>query len=85
MVAPEVRRFPLGPQVGLDLHDAGTHVCGKTSWDQYLQVFEATVSSNGWDGITAALQLVSHLKGDDLNVALLVPHSSNHRNAPKRK
>ena len=33
MVATEVRRFPLGPQVGLDLHDAGTHVYGKTSWD----------------------------------------------------
>ena len=28
---------------------------GKTSWDQYRQVFEAIVSSNGWDGATAAL------------------------------
>ena len=46
---------------------------GKTSWDQYRQVFEAIVSSNGWDGVTAALQLVSHLEGDTLNVALLVP------------
>ena len=46
---------------------------GKTSWDQYSQVFEAIVSSNGWDGVTAALQLVSHLEGDALNVALLVP------------
>ena len=31
--------------------------------------------SNGWDGVTAALQLVSHLEGDALNVALLVPES----------
>ena len=29
--------------------------------------------SNGWDDATAALQLLSHLEGDALNVALLVP------------
>ena len=46
---------------------------GKSSWDQYRQVFVAIVCSNGWDGVTAALQLVSHLEGDALNVALLVP------------
>ena len=33
------------------------------------------VGSNGWDGVTAALQLVAHLEGDALNVALLVPAS----------
>ena len=38
-------------------------------------MFEAIVSSNGWDGVTAALQLLSHLNGDALNVALLVPES----------
>ena len=48
---------------------------GETSWDQYRQVFEAIVCSNGWDGVTAALQFVSHLEGDTLNVALLVPAS----------
>ena len=48
---------------------------GKSIWDQYRQVFEAIVCSNGWDGVTAALQLVSHLEGDALNVALLVPAS----------
>ena len=48
---------------------------GRSSWDQYRQVFEAIVCSNGWDGVTAALQLVSHLEGDALNVALLVPAS----------
>ena len=46
---------------------------GTTSWDQYRQVFEAIVISNGWDDVTAALQLLSHLEGDALNVALLVP------------
>ena len=49
---------------------------GRSSWDQYRQVFEAIICSNGWDGVTAALQLVSHLEGDDaLNLALLVPAS----------
>ena len=33
------------------------------------RLFEATVISNGWDGVTAALQLVSHLEGDTLSVA----------------
>ena len=33
------------------------------------------VCSNGWDDVTAALQLLSHLDGDALNVALLVPES----------
>ena len=31
--------------------------------------------SHGWDDVTAALQLLSHLDGDALNVALLVPES----------
>ena len=48
---------------------------GRSSWDQYRQVFEAIVCSNGWDGVTAVLQLVSHLEGDALNVTLLVPES----------
>ena len=46
---------------------------GTTSWDQYRQVFEAIVISNGWDDVTAALQLMSHLEGDAFNMALLVP------------
>ena len=36
-------------------------------------MFEAIVRSNGWDGDTAALQLFSHLEGDVLNVAHLIP------------
>ena len=46
---------------------------GTTSWEQYHQVFEAIVRSNGWDNDTAALQLFSHLEGDALNAAHLVP------------
>ena len=48
---------------------------GTTSWEQYRQVFDAIVLSNGCDDATAALQLLSHLEGDALNVALLVPVS----------
>ena len=43
-----------------------------TGWEQYRQVIDAIVLSNGWDDATAALQLLSHLEGDALNVALLV-------------
>ena len=46
---------------------------GTTSWEQYRQVFDAIVLSNGCDDATAALQLLSHLAADSLNVALLVP------------
>ena len=46
---------------------------GSTSWDQYRQVFDGIVRSNGWDDATVALQLLSHMEGDTLNVALLVP------------
>ena len=48
---------------------------GKTSWEQHQHVFDAIVLSNGWDDATAALQLLSRLEGDALNVALLVPAS----------
>ena len=39
------------------------------------QVFDAIVQSNGWDDATGALQVLSHLEGDALNVALLVPET----------
>ena len=45
---------------------------GSTSWEQYQQVFDAIALSNGWGDATAALQLLSHLQGDALNVALLI-------------
>ena len=40
---------------------------------QYQQVFDAIVLSNGWGDVTAALQLLSHLQDDALSVALLIP------------
>ena len=43
---------------------------GATSLEQYHQVFDAIVLSNGWDDATAALQLLSHLEGDALNVTV---------------
>ena len=46
---------------------------GSTSWEQYLQVFDAIVLSNGWGDATAALQLLSHLQDDATIVALLIP------------
>ena len=46
---------------------------GSTSWEQYLQVFDAIVLSNGWGDATAALQLLSNLQDDALSVALLIP------------
>ena len=47
---------------------------GTNSCEQYHQVFEAIVKSNGWDNDTAALlQLFSYLEGDALNVTHLVP------------
>ena len=48
---------------------------GATSWEQYKQVFDAIVRTNGWNIDAAALQLFSHLEGDALNVAPLVPLS----------
>ena len=48
---------------------------GVTNWEQYIQVFDAIAWSNGWDDTTAALQLLSHLEGDALDVALLVPEA----------
>ena len=45
---------------------------GKSSWEQYRQVFVAIACSIGWSP-TAALKLFAHLDGDALNVALLMP------------
>ena len=48
---------------------------GVTSWKQNGQVVDAIARSNGWDDAMAALQLLFHLEGDTLNVALLVPEA----------
>ena len=52
---------------------------GVSDWVQYRGVFEAIVCSNGWDEMTAALQLIAHLDGEALNVALLVPEDQRRR------
>ena len=39
----------------------------------HLQIFQASVKSNGWTDRTPALQLFAHLDGEALNVALLMP------------
>ena len=74
--------------------DAGSKILREVKLGTVPRVFEAIVCSNGWDDVTAALQLLSHLDGDALNVALLVPESqrvvpgllikslSDHYNAP---
>ena len=51
---------------------------GSTSWEQYQQVFDAIVLSNGWDDATAALQLLSHLQGE------LTDALSSHYGSPGR-
>ena len=46
---------------------------GSTSWEQYQQVFDAIVLSNGWGDATEALQLLSYLQDDALSMAFLIP------------
>ena len=46
---------------------------GSTSWEQYQQVLDAIALSNGWGDATTALQLLSHLQDNALNVAQLIP------------
>ena len=46
---------------------------GKSSWEQYRQVFAAIACSNGWSPTMAAFQLFAYLDGEALNVALLMP------------
>ena len=41
-------------------------------WFQHFHIVQAIVKSNGWPVETAALQLFAHLKGEALNVALLL-------------
>ena len=45
---------------------------GAECWFQHFHIVEAIVKSNGWPEETAALQLFAHLKGEALNVALLL-------------
>ena len=46
---------------------------GRGYWQQHLHIVQAIVKSNGWLEGTAALQLFTHLDGEALGVALLMP------------
>ena len=70
MVAPNRPRFTSTPV---------PRYAGGSNWDQYREVFEAIVCSNGWEETTASLQLIAHLDGEALNVALLVPEAQRRR------
>ena len=45
---------------------------GAECWFQHFHIVQAIVKSNGWSEETAALHLFAHLKGEALNVALLL-------------
>ena len=70
VVAPNRPRFTSTPV---------PRYAGGSNWEQYREVFEAIVCSNGWDETTASLQLIAHLDGEALNVALLVPEAQRRR------
>ena len=46
---------------------------GAECWFQHVHIIQAIIKSNGWSEETAALQLFAHLKGEALDVALLLP------------
>ena len=70
VVAPNRPRFTSTPV---------PRYAGGSNWEQYREVSEAIVCSNGWDETTASLQLIAHLDGEALNVALLVPEAQRRR------
>ena len=52
---------------------------GTGYWHQHILIFRAIMRSNGWSLMTAALQLFTHLDGEALNVALLMPEKVRER------
>ena len=44
---------------------------GVSDWDQYREVFEAIVASNGWNDLTAAPQLLAHVDGEALECGFI--------------
>ena len=53
---PRVPQVTRAPRQGAFTTTKVPRFDGTTSWEQYKQVFDAIVSSNGWDNDTAALQ-----------------------------
>ena len=45
---------------------------GEEGWYRHIHIVQAIIKSNGWSEETAALQLIVHLKGEALDVALLL-------------
>ena len=79
LVISDVSELPITPATCSNLQNTtGEEVLHAT------QVSDAIVRLNGWDDATVALQLLSHLEGDALNVGLynwcLKRHES-HRSA----
>ena len=64
--------LPNGSRTRIFTNTAVPRFDGTRCWEQHLLVFLAIVKSNGWSSDTAALQLVAHLDGEALQVALLV-------------
>ena len=52
---------------------------GTGCWQQHILIFRAIMKSNGWSMTTAALLLFSHLDGEALHVALLMPDKIRER------
>ena len=58
---------------------------GGGCWQQHLQIVQVIVKSNGWADGTAALQLFTHLDGEALNVALLMPEEERKNGKVSRR
>ena len=63
--------LPNGSRTRIFTNTAVPRLDGTRCWEQHLLVFQAIVKSNGWSSDTASLQLVAHLDGEALQVALL--------------
>ena len=64
---------------GCFTNTAVTRFDGVGCWQQHLQMIQANVKSNGWSEGMAALQLFTHLGGEALNVALLMPEGEREK------
>ena len=63
------------------MNTAVPRIDGTVCWQQHQHVFNAIAGSNGGDDRMAALQLFSHLEGEALYVALLMPEDQ--RDSPE--
>ena len=57
----------------------------KSNWEQYREKFEAIVCSNGWNDVTSALHLLSHLVSHRAMPKFLINSLSDHYNSPGRR